>query len=170
MLSLFPQSSEIQKKHEQLSRKEQEKVLFAEKLTSLISEELQKGIDGTICSKIFRLSAKKESRPLPTITWLYSTTRRSIRIISQPIRRETVAHTSFPAPDVGCVDSWLVLFDNWRFIPLESTACVGLVCWLVVSVIVFSRAFRRLPVAFFVPSISSCDCKLFCSALYRPFS
>ncbi|KAK2571082.1 Inactive histone-lysine N-methyltransferase 2E [Acropora cervicornis] len=33
---------EIQKKHEQLSRKEQEKVLFAEKLTSLISEELQK--------------------------------------------------------------------------------------------------------------------------------
>lgn len=36
--------AEIQKKHEQLSRKEQEKVLFAEKLTSLISEELQKGM------------------------------------------------------------------------------------------------------------------------------
>lgn len=44
--------AEIQKKHEQLSRKEQEKVLFAEKLTSLISEELQKGM-AAISSKTF---------------------------------------------------------------------------------------------------------------------
>ena len=35
---------EIQKKHEQLTRKEEGRAKFSEKLSSLISEQLQKGI------------------------------------------------------------------------------------------------------------------------------
>ena len=52
--------SEIQKKHEQLTRKEEGKVKFIEKLTSRISEELQKGTFTVCCltNKIFSAERK----------------------------------------------------------------------------------------------------------------
>lgn len=42
--NLFTYCLEIQKKHEQITRKEEGRAKLSEKLTSIIAEQLQKGI------------------------------------------------------------------------------------------------------------------------------
>lgn len=42
--NLFTYRLEIQKKHEQITRKEEGRAKLSEKLTSIIAEQLQKGI------------------------------------------------------------------------------------------------------------------------------
>ena len=126
--------AEIQKKHEQLSRKEQEKVLFAEKLTSLISEELQKGM-AAISSETFRVFC------------LYL---RSVWFFRRIFRALFHRWALFWLAPFASLPAACILFAFWWnvFPRFPTAAFIVRFDWFLSSVL-FSRAFRRLSVFFF---------------------
>ena len=127
--------AEIQKKHEQLSRKEQEKVLFAEKLTSLISEELQKGM-AAISSETFRVFC------------LYL---RSVWFLRGIFRAFFHRSALFWLAPFASLPAACILFAFWWnvFPRFPTAAFIVRFDWFLSSVL-FSRAFRRLSVFFSV--------------------